>query len=173
MRLAATLAHALPGVRLRLRDGDATLLEVARPPLPPGHVVGPCAFRNAVARAHHQLVAGVRLQFLGLAEGRAPTIDVGVRAGDRILPGGIYRVAVDDAQVHAFATTLAPRVCRSIIASRSPDAADLRVHHDAATDVTLVHDVRHLAGGEGAPAALEDVLAGCIADEIAADLARC
>lgn len=112
MRLAATVAHALPGVRLRLRDGDTTLLEVARPPLPPGPAVGPCAFRNAVARARLQLEAGAHLQFLGLDEGRRPAIDVGVRPGDRILPGGIYRVAVEDASVHAFPTTLAPRACR-------------------------------------------------------------
>ena len=29
LRLAATVVHALPGVRVRLRDGDRTLLHVA------------------------------------------------------------------------------------------------------------------------------------------------
>jgi len=173
MRLAATVAHSLPGVRLRLRDGDDTLLEVARPPLPPGRVIGPCAFRAAVARAQLQLDAGVRMRFLGLDEGRRPTIDVGVKPGDLVHLGGIYRVAVGDLWVHAFPTTLGPKACRVVVASQGCEA-DMRLHHDAATNVTLVHAVRHDCDEEGDLATvLEDVLAACCADEIAADLARC
>jgi hypothetical protein len=55
LRLAATLAHALPGLRLRVRDGQRTLLEVARPPLPAGPAMETCAFRMAVARAHERI----------------------------------------------------------------------------------------------------------------------
>lgn len=172
LRRAATLVHTLPGLRVRLRDHGRTLLEVARPPLPSGPSIAPCAFRMAVARAHVQLQDGARLAFLGLDEGTAPAVDIGVRSGDAALPGGIYRVAVDAADVHAFATTLTPRHCRDLVRAVGgpPTAGDIRLHHDAATEVTLVHTVSP-RGMPDAGAGLGDLLAGFLADEVVLELA--
>jgi hypothetical protein len=170
LRLVATAAHVLPGLRLRLRHGDRIVLDVARSPLADGRWITPCAFRGAVAEAHRQLELGVRLRFLELAEGSSPTIEVGVAPGDRVLPGGIYRVGVADVVVHAFATTLEPRTCRTVVAAQGGDVPDVRLHHDAATDVTLVHMVRPAAIDGDPRLLLEDLVAACLAEEVAAGL---
>jgi hypothetical protein len=175
LRRAATVVHALPGVRLRLRVDGRTILSVARPPLPEGPAVTPCAFRASVARAHLQLREGHRLQFLGMAEGATPGIEVGTRPGDAVHPGPIYEVAVAGGVVLAFATTLGPRACREAFGELGELGAigepELRLHHDAATDVTLVHVV----GGDGATTdahrlILESLLARCAAEEVASEL---
>jgi len=170
LRLAATVAHALPGVRLRLHHAGQTLVAVARPPEPPEPVIGPCAFRNAVARAHRQIEAGHRLRFLGLDEGEAPAVDVAVASPNRVQPGGLLRIAVDDAQVHAFATTLAPRTCRSVLGSDLDAADGLALHHDAATDITIVHAIRRGADAGELPSRLEDALLRCAGEELTHDL---
>jgi hypothetical protein len=169
LRLAATVAHALPGVRLRLRHGGRIVLEVGRspsvPPLPGG--MGPCAFRMAVGRAHEQLQEGTRLAFFGMAEGCAPAIDVGVGEGDRVYPGGLYRVAVGDMQVHAFVTTLAPKACRPVVAARVGDRGPVKLHHDTTTAVTMVHAATPADGPvDQARGLFEDLLAGCLVEEV-------
>ena len=172
LRRAATVVHALPGLRLRLRAEGRTILAVARPPLPDGPAVTPCAFRASVARAHLQLQQGHRLQFLGMAEGATPAIEVGTRAGDAVHPGPVYEVHVEGAVVLAFATTLGPRACRDAMGELATIGEPaVRLHHDAATDVTLVHVVG--PGGAGtAPdrLLLEALLARCAAEEVAAEL---
>lgn len=172
LRIAATLAHALPGVSIRLRDGQRTLLVVADAADASGQAIGPCAFRMAVARAHEHIKSGARLAFMDLPEGVEPAVDVGVRTGDRALPGGIYRVSVGDRTIHGFATTLPPRRCRRLLDGAVSSEA-LRLHHDAATEVTLVHTVgeSELSAAEHYPL-LEDALAACVADELLHDLAR-
>ena len=166
LRLAATIAHALPGAQLRLRDGDTTLLQVGPPPMPAGPAVTPCTFRRAVARAHRQIEAGIRLQFLGLGEGCTPTVDVGVRPGDCILPGGIYRVGTGDVDVYAFVTTLSPKSCRDMVANQPDVANGVLFHRDAATDVTVAHMLEPRGAGSEAPMMLQDLLVGCVADEV-------
>lgn len=180
LRRAATIAHALPGVRLRLRYGPETLLEVARPPMPSPAAIDPCAFRRAVARAHEDLKAGRAASFLGLPTGWDPAIDVGVRSGDLAHLDGLYRVAVGDVDVHAFATALSPRRCRELLLERATSvcrhpsaAASVQLRHDVATEITVVHALtprgahpidRHVL--------LDDLLAGCMAEEIPAMLGR-
>lgn len=173
MRLAATVAHALPGIRLRVRHDDATVLEVSRSWRLPVPSVTPCAFRLAVASAHRRVDDGERLMFLGLPEGSTPTIDIQVLPTDCLYPGGIYRVtAADGVQILAFATTLSPRTCRTILTSH-PSSAAIRLHHDAATDVTILH-----LTGPGdeqiteAPPMLEDLVASCFAEEVTLTLAH-
>jgi hypothetical protein len=161
MRLTAAVAHALPGVRLRLRDGARTLLEVVRTDAPADGVVTPCAFRAAVARAHRLLEAGERLRFLGLAEGEAPAIDVAVGPGGAIHPGGLYVVPRADGHLHAFATTLEPAACRTVV------GAEASIHHDAATDVTIVH---RAAPTTEVPPALLDALLRCADEELGREL---
>lgn len=173
MRRAATLVHALPGVRVRLRVGDRLLLEVTRPPLPEGPAIGPCVFRAAVARAHEQHKAGVRLGFVGLPEGCDPEVDVGVPAGGGALPGGIYRVPIGGAWVHAFATTLPVRVCRDVVVRHVGEDTDVdvRLHRDAATEVTLVHLVS-ARGQAQRQEQLEGLVAAVAVDELLDEVAR-
>lgn len=180
LRLAATLVHALPGLSLRLGDGCRTLLEVAHPPLSPSRVMAPCLFRTAVGRAHHHTKAGARVGFYDLADHTDPVVHVEVPAGGHVLPGGIYRVLLAGSQVDAFVTTLSPAACRDIVTRQGPAVlADLRhplgarFLADPLTEVTLVH--RACPAGpvaSGAPSALEDLLAGCLADEVVHQLAR-
>lgn len=165
LRLAATVAHCLPGVRLRVRDGDRTLLTVARPPFDADDtVVGPCVFRRVVGRAHERVKAGTSLSFMGLAPGVDPSVDTGVRPGDAVLPGGIHRVRVGDGIVHAFATTLPARHCRSVL--DQGDWGEVHLHGDAATEVTLVHTVRRREVTCTPPSALQELLAVLVADEV-------
>lgn len=49
LRRAATLAHNLPGVRVRLRQGKNALLDVRSEAGDTVPAVSPCAFRVAVA----------------------------------------------------------------------------------------------------------------------------
>jgi hypothetical protein len=171
MRRAATLVHALPGLRLRLRYQDEVVLAVTRPPLPDGPAVTPCAFRNAVARAHVQLQEGQRLRFLGLPEGVAPALEVGTGPGDRCHPGGLYEVRVAGATVHAFVSVLRPQVCRAAVGGPPGTGPDVRLHHDAATGVTVVHAVDP-PGADPAPTRLllEELLARCAAEEVAREV---
>lgn len=168
LRLAATVAHALPGVRLRLRHRDQTVLEVGRSPsLSVPSAMSPCAFRMAVGRAHQQLREGVRLAFFGMGRGCAPAVDVGVRPGDEVYPGGLYRVAVEDVQVHAFATTLAPKACRTVVTERAGGRGPVKLYHDPTTAVTLVHAAVPATGPiDLARELFEDMLAGCLVEEV-------
>ena len=120
LRTGATLAYALPSVRLRIRCAGRVLVEVRRPPFadrstdrPP--VVASCAFRRAVASAHQRWSAGERLSFLGLPPGCPPTIEVGLAPGERCLPGDVYRVPWG-----STGSTCSPRPCRSSGARTRP-----------------------------------------------------
>lgn len=161
MRLCATVAHALPDIRLRLHDEGRTILEVARTDEPAHGAVIPCAFRRAVARAHLLTEAGERLRFLGMPEGVAPAIDVAVAGTGAIHPGGIYSIARGDLHLHAFPTTVGPARCRALV-----DTA-LCTYHDAATEITVVH-LR--TGSETLPSVLEEALLRCADEELAHEL---
>lgn len=172
LRMAATLVHGLPGLRVRLRDGERTLLEVAHPAHASGPAMGPCSFRRAVACGHEHLKAGSRLAFMGLPEGIEPAVDIGVGPGDRALPGGIYRVAFGEQTVHGFATTLPPRWCRELLGERVTGTGPetVRLHHDAATEITFVHTVCEPRMADMHHRRMEDVLGAFVADEVLQDL---
>jgi hypothetical protein len=191
LRLAATVAHALPGLRLRLRTGDRTLLEVRRDVHGViadgcgGAIVSACAFRRGVARLHEAAKVGPVGPILGGVDPRDVAIDIGVTSGDLALLGGVYRVHVPGADLHAFATTLSPRRCRALMAERStsvarhPSSIDgPTLHRDVATEVTIVHVVVPVANGPvaGAPVErhplLDDLLGACAAAEVEAALVR-
>jgi hypothetical protein len=171
MRIAATLAHALPSVRVRIRHADRTLLEIGHPSQAQGPALGPCAFRRAVATAHEQAKDGRRLAFMGLPDEVAPAVDIGVLPGDEALPGGIYRVTVGDRTVHGFATTLPARRCREVLRDLPEGEHVIRLHHDSATEVTFVHTViaTHDAPIDGSH--LEPLVEALLADEVAHELA--
>lgn len=173
MRIAATLAHALPTLRVRLRHRGETLLHVlAHPAGTTGPAISACAFRRAVAAAHEQSRHGGRVAFMGLPAGEEPAVDIGVRTGDAALPGGVYRVTLGGATIHGFATTLPVRRCRSVL-ERLPDTGHtVRLHHDAATEVTFVHTVTPTADAPAGADHLAPALEALLADEVAHELSR-
>lgn len=186
LRKAATLAHAVPSIRLRISGDDRVLLAVrpASSEFEPGgdgidhdelgsaRVLTPCAFRAAVARAHDLHATGQQLAFCGLGDGSDPTIEVGLRRGDDTLPGGIYRVRLADQYVHLFATTLDIERCRQVATDMGVDAelldssrgpALIGFHHDEATGVTLVHTACAL-GDLDAAASDRELIEGLVAN---------
>lgn len=171
LRTAATLAHVLPTLRLRLRHGSETLLEVAHPVGGGRPVVSPCAFRRAVVGAHEQAKQGLRLGLAGLPPDAEPVIEIGVRAGDAALPGGVYRVTVGDQTIHGFATILAPRRCRAVLEAITDSDAVVRLHHDAATEVTFVHSVHPTTEAPVDGAHLIPALEAIFAEEVVRELA--
>lgn len=178
LRLAATVAHALPGVGLRLRNGNRTVLEVTRAPSCAPGTMSPCAFRMTIAGAHRPTHATARLGSLTFMCGEDLALDIRVSGRDRIWPSSTYRIAIGDGHVHGFATTLAPYHCRRLITRRAAtvstlfDLSAVRLHRDTATDVTLVHVVTPAAPAVGLRRALEDLLAHAVADEVVSDLAE-
>jgi hypothetical protein len=176
LRIAATLVHCLPALRVRLRHDDDTLFEVvAHPaggtgPATEG-VMGACAFRRAVASAYEHERDGRRIGILGVPAGAAPAIDIGVRRGDAALPGGVYRVAVGDQTVHGFATTLPVRRCREILESLDDIGHVVRLHHDAGTEVTFVHTVTPTAEAPADAGHLASALEALLAEEVVRELA--
>jgi hypothetical protein len=175
LRVGATLAHALPGVRLRLRGPDGRTLLAVAGERPDSTVVAPCVFRAAVARAHRRAADGARLTFLGLPLGHDPALDVGVPPGGRAFTAGLLAVPIGGAgsAVQAFATTVPADDCRRVVALRAHPAAtsDVHVVYDDATEVTLVHvAVPVAAASRTANPVLVDVLAAMAVDELIAAL---
>lgn len=191
LRRAATLCHAVPAMRLRVRHGGTTLLEVSREhghDLPTGDgtlQLPPCAFRVAVGRAHQLREDGRRMSFLGLGEGDAPNVEVGLPCGGEAWPGGIYQVLEGRRFLYLFATTLPLERCREVLADGDVEhvavahpsmerATRVGFHADEATGVTLVHTDVALGASEAAHLAtrrlLERLVATCATEELLREL---
>jgi hypothetical protein len=81
---------------------------------------------------------------------------------------------VGDVDVHAFVTTLSPRHCRGLIqgVDTSGLATEVRLRHDAATQVTVVHTVRPRGCDRAEDQQRLEALLGCfVADEVLVELA--
>ncbi|MCU0270209.1 MAG: hypothetical protein MUF83_16390 [Acidimicrobiales bacterium] len=147
LRLAATLVHALPGVRVRLRDGDRAVVDVAPADAPaePGVAVAttPCGFRRAVVGAWDAHRGGERVGLLGVAVD--PAVDVGIRRPGRMHPGGVHEVVCGDRRVFAIATTLGVRACHDEAEALVPAEAlapgvwGIGLRPDEATGVCLAY----------------------------------
>ena len=138
LRRTATLAHAVPGIRVRLRHDGTALLEVLRPAhpvvAPSGRWLTPCAFRMAVGRAvraHHD---GRTLAVLGLGAGVDPAVDVCAPNGT-LLPGGIAQLPTTFGTELAFATTVR---AETVAVFAHADDLDVRCHPDPVTEASLV-----------------------------------
>jgi hypothetical protein len=107
---------------------------------------------------------------MGLPVGAEPAIDIGVPPGDAALPVGVYRVALGDRTVHGFATTLPLRHCRDVLAALPEAGHEVRLHHDAATEVTLVHTVSASDEAPADAAHLAPALEALVAAEVALEL---
>lgn len=141
LRLAAALAHGLPGVRVRVRDGDRLRVEAAwdldpRCDLDGTHHLRPCGFRHAVAVAWDSLRNGRRTE-VTLPLDNEPDVELMLEHGHVTHPGGICALRCGGRRVQVFATTL--DADRAAVVLESIDAAALGPfvdRHDEA-DMTL------------------------------------
>lgn len=175
LRVAATLTHLLPGLRARVRLGHVTLVDVLVPEPGetidhlPARVLSPCAFRSAVAQAHHRHVAGERLSFLHLPAGVDPAVDLATPAGGTSRPGGLYRVRAADRWLWAFATTLDPAVAYDLgrpLVDATPLDGELRalgIRPDPATGVSLAYAETTAGRGSASEDAVVDLLESLLA----------
>jgi hypothetical protein len=162
LRRTATLAHGVPGLRVRLRHRGATLLEVLRPDdggaAPAGRWVSPCTFRVAVGRAVRAARDGRTLVVLGLEPGEDPAVDVGAPRG-RLLHGGVALVPTPGGCELAFATT----VDADVVAAMDHGGLDARCHVDPVTEASLIVHASRTAPGTAAFADELDRLHGLVA----------
>ena len=151
LRVSATMAHAVPALRIRLRDDAGTRVEVAAQPSGAATTgrtgalrLTPCEYRMAVGRAWGLHGDGQPVRLLDLQGD--PAVDVGVPAGGATLASGIHRVPFGGRHLYVSATTLCLEAIHEAVAGDGPDddleslaevwGIGLRV--DCATDVTVV-----------------------------------
>ena len=151
LRVSATMAHAVPALRVRLRDEAGTRVEVAADPAGlavadgPGSVrLTPCQYRTAVGRAWQMHGDGRPVRLLDLQSD--PAVDIGVPPGGATLASGVHRVPFGGRHLYVSATTLDLEAIHEAVAGDGPDddleslaevwGLGLRV--DCATDVTVV-----------------------------------
>ena len=97
---------ARPVLEGKARFGYAVVYDLTRAPMAERDAWAP-----ELAAAHERRRAGEDLTFLGLAGPVA--VDVGLAAGDRVLPGDLYRVALGDDWLHLFATAMPVAACKA------------------------------------------------------------
>ena len=185
LQVAATLAHSIPGVTLRLRSGSDPLLHVGDEPHGCGaRWISACAMRRSVIDMLHTSGPDRRVAFLHLPEGEDPAIDLGAGERCRIHPGGIVTALAHGRIVHAFATTLNSVQARAAVSDRTAhpssavptefDAHKVQLHYDTGLLTTLVSieqlTVQDDETHSRAISALHTVLARCSAEETDSDL---
>jgi hypothetical protein len=181
LRRTATLVHAVPGLRARLRhpallrQGDDLLLEVVRPvhpgEAPTGRWLTPCSFRVAIGRAVTAVHEGRTLAVLGLEAGVDPAVELGAVRGT-LLAGGIAQVPAGGSLELAFATTVdADRV----LALAGAEEFDVRCHADPVARTSLVVHTTSAAPGSAEHGELLEhartLLARCAVEELSDNLA--
>lgn len=174
LRRTATLAHAVPGLRVRLRHDGRALLEVLRPAhpvvAPSGRWLTPCAFRVAVGRAVRASQEGRTLAVLGLEAGVDPAVDVCATSG-ALLPGGIAHLPTGAGRELAFVTTVR---AETVAAMASADDIDVRCHPDPVTEAALVvHATSTVPGSAAFDLVLghaQALLARCAVHELVHDM---
>ena len=189
-RAAATLADVVPTARIGIRDGQRQICVVSqgRPETGDGeNWLPPRAFRAAVGRAYRTHLQGIRLRFVGMAPEDEPAIDVGLRTGDVVLPGQIYRVRSGDERfLFLFMTELdvahSERVVTDAMAtSKRCDERDDRTgptvtarrvgfHADGLTELTVVHTMSTIEDAEAAGRIMARLLEVCVAAEAIAEV---
>src|SRR5690349_4710781 len=185
LRVASTLVHTVPGLRVRLRDADEVRAVVGRFATDEEATddedvrrLSPCGFRKAVIEASLLHQSGRSLALLDL--GSDPAIDIGVPADGRSWPGGIYRVPLEQRWLYAFATTLDAEACHAVgrplveATGPLPELEALGMRGDADTGVTVLYaeSTTTLTPLDElrVRALLEDLLACFTAEELVRDL---
>lgn len=142
LRMAATLALAVPPLRVRVAWPTRPPLEVGWMPreLPAGwlHIV-PCAFRRSIACASAQLAAGRSVALWGAPPGTDPGVEVIPPDDARTIPPDIDQVRVEGGWRAVFPSLLPVAACAREL---GPGWPDLGFHADTLTGVTLVHGRR-------------------------------
>ena len=163
LRRTATLAHAVPGIRVRLRHDGTALLEVLRPAHPvvalSGRWLTPSrsAWRWSPVRAHHD---GRTLAVLGLGAGVDPAVDVCAPNGT-LLPGGIAQLPTTFGTELAFATTVR---AETVAVFAHADDLDVRCHPDPVTEASLVVFTTSAPAGSAASTRCASTPASCSPD---------
>jgi hypothetical protein len=175
LRMAATLALAVPSLAVRITAPMHPCIEVSWFPRPsPAGVrqLPPCLFRRCVGCAHHRRQAGEPVTFLGLPDGMDPQVELLVAPGDRRLPSGIYQVRVKDGWRVVVPCLVPPPRAAELLAGEWPD---LGLHPDPLTGVTLVTQHRSADQGPVAGEAADRIVAAqarLLVDELLAEAPR-
>jgi hypothetical protein len=174
LRRAATLVHAVPTLRVRLRSVGAVMIDVAADGTPPApdalRTVTPCAFRNAVARAWDQHRVGERVALFGLPVGVEPAVELGVPPCGQSFPGEIHCVPLTGRYLYVFATTFPIERCRERADHHLADISPpdglwaMGLRHDEATDVNLAFAELAVERREASERATVDLLEALLAD---------
>jgi hypothetical protein len=142
LRIAATLALAVPTVGVRISSPTGPAVDVSwMPPRLPADVphMAPCLFRRCIGCAHHRRAAGQSVTLWGLPADVVPAVEVRIAPGDRKLPSGIYQVRVAGGWRVVFPSLLTAARCAEALAQDWPELA---FHEDPLTGVTLVSWLR-------------------------------
>jgi hypothetical protein len=186
LQIAATMAHSMPGVTIRLRRGSDTLLfagdsQHGRD----ARWISACALRQSVANLLHASGPDRRVSFLHLPEGEDPAIEWVAGEHSRLHPGGVVTAFVHGRVIHAFATSLNSVRVRAAVSARTAHlgvegftcittAQRVQLHSDTGLLTTLVsieqgtsedHDLH-----DQAVTVLNSVMARCAAEEADGDL---
>lgn len=168
LRLAASLAHAVPGVKLDLDDGEVSDISIR---------MSPCQLRSAIAHVMEtKVVPNVSQPLVSILQ--SPSLSVTLLEGRaRVFGGDIVGFVCCTTAVFAFATTLSPVTIRSGIAGR-PMMHRIRTQVDELLKTTLVYlevDLHHrLEPGwkEIALAEIREAMVGCMRADIEASDVR-
>lgn len=160
LRVSATLAHAVPALRVRLRDGDDLYVEIGSfpdgelgavaggphppPPGAPRLRLSPCQYRTAVAKGWSLQDGGRPIRLLDLPGD--PAVEIGVPSGGATLATGVHRVPFGGRHLFVAATTLTVEAVGECVAGDDSDddleaLAELwgiALRADPATGVTVV-----------------------------------
>ena len=181
LRRAAAIAHGIPGVRVRLGDGNRTLAEVGLHDRPRGGdtvFLRPCQFRSAVATAWWNERIGQPMAPIGMCVHRDPTVSIGVPTGGRIGDDGLVRTELGGMPLLGFATvtdpTTAERLVTDAVDRLDPDVADemdVHVRADLVLGTSLVTVMlpgrTGPAGARAVLAWIEDLQRSCLVAELA------
>lgn len=137
LRMAATLALAVPTLGVRISSATGPVFDVSWIPRGPARVphMAPCLFRRGVACAHHRRIDGQPVTLWSLPADIDPIVEVLIGPGDRKLPSGIYQVRVEGGWRVVFPCLLPASECAEALGGDWPE---LRFHADPLTGVTLV-----------------------------------
>lgn len=187
LRVSATLAHAVPSLRVRLRDGEDLHVEVgsfAEADLgstgQPGREaprlrLSPCQYRMAVAKGWSMQEGDRPIRMLDLPGD--PAVDIGVPSGGATLASGIHRVPFGGRHLFVAATTLPVDAVTDGVAGDEPDddlgvMAELwgvALRADPVTGITVIWAELD-AGDRGLQHALLDTLERVVARVSVAEL---
>ncbi len=149
-RISAALVGAFRGLRVRVRDGEATVLEIGCPPQGTGegtaHIEAD-VFRRTVLHIWAQARRGQPVSVVGLGGPRTPRVEVAIPPDGADLGVGAYRLPLGALDRYVFATVLDEETCTDLVRAMEAPVLplgaeqiglDVRVFHDEATGIRLV-----------------------------------